>query len=232
MPLDYPVADITKLSRLTSGEISPDQAVIDYFYNDPAVWIGWMAIQGFFDQLSQKFSVGSRIRLRGLVSNPDQFPNDRVATVTYKVTGLEAIPYKPYQKVTVLSEDEAYTYSTADAPNLFWEHYACVYKYRGLVRYQSKAQSPISGNDYFEFSPPQLAIHLSAGDICIVHLIALSGFTVSPWTVFQARCETPDRVHIRWAPYPEVTPGPPGPPEGTTVNVWCEIMNRVPQYFP
>jgi len=232
MPNYLPLADITKLSRITPGEISPDQAVIDYFYNDPTIWLGWMVTQGFFDKLSRKFQLGSRIRLHGLAHNPDQFVSDEQVTLTYKVTGFTNLPHNPpYQEITILAEDEDFVLADADSPNAFWNHNSCVYKFRGIVRYTTKAQAPISGEDYFEFSPIQLGVALSAGDVCLLSVKDLSGFTVVPWTIFNAACVAPDRVNVRWAPFPQTTPGPPGPPAGNTAYLWCEIMNTVPQYF-
>jgi len=98
-------ADIKNLSRVTAGEISFDQAKIDYFYHDPELNFKDVMAPGFFDKLSDKFTMYSHITVYCLGNNPASTPPLAPSLKRFEIVVVSIIPFDPtltYSRVVVL----------------------------------------------------------------------------------------------------------------------------------
>ena len=164
-------ANITKLSRITPGEISSDQAVIDYFYDDSSIWIGDIVQVGtgehFFDRLSGKFQIGSKIRIRAQrakATHPDYDPD--IVTVTYKVSGMQEYnPPRSYKLVSILpTVDVNVIFSLTSTEIIAYDD--IFYKHRGLISYSTTPTAAASGYDDFALGNVGHPVKFSLTDFC------------------------------------------------------------------
>lgn len=135
------------LSRITSGEIGRDQAVIDYFYYDPSITIEEVMSPGFFDGAGYLFykafnaQTYQRISIVAQVGSPNVnpgFPHKYQAVVS-DVEVISAAG-EPPSKFKVTASLGSETYQQVDDPGISppsgpsWHSFFI--KYRGIVRMQ------------------------------------------------------------------------------------------------
>lgn len=139
------------LCRVTPGEVSRDQAVIDYFYDDPDTPIDTIMSIGFFDKAGDLFYYGDnrktyqRINIRaarGVPFDPPDVPA-RFQAVVSDVRIISAPDKARAYKVTVgFGRDTTWQINATPLPfnTLRWHSYFV--KYEGLVRFRSNGTAP------------------------------------------------------------------------------------------
>jgi len=136
----------TLLTRLTSGEVGRDQAVIDYFYYDPQTSMQTMMTKGFFDGAGYLFynsgnpKTWHRISIlarRGYGTNPERPERFSAVVSDVTVTSPAGQPPTSFEVTLALGDDTSYqvddTAPITPAPD--WHNYFI--KYRGICRYTS-----------------------------------------------------------------------------------------------
>ena len=236
------MADITKLSRLTPGEISPDQAVIDYIYYDPNFPIENMrSNNGFFNNISGKFQVGSKIHIVGRRNTtPLTNPLNTVQCVTYQVAGIDDIPNaptnSPQRRITLLPSNHALMQSTAIPDTEALSITAKCYKFKGIIRARTTVDSSLGHEDIY-FHPNSMPVNLKGSDCVIASLINFQDISIDSWFIsyaFSNNVVPPDQnyIQIQWTPIKATTPPAAlGPPADKLYNLYVEIFEPGPVYF-
>jgi len=139
------------LCRVTPGEVSRDQAVIDYFYDDPDTPIDKIMSINFFNAAGDLFYYGDnrktyqRINIRAARGEPFDPPDvpARFQAVVSDVRILSAPGEARVYKVTVaFGKDTTWQINSTPLPfhTLRWHSYFV--KYEGLVRFRSNGTAP------------------------------------------------------------------------------------------
>jgi len=217
-------AQIECLSRLTAGEVSKDQAIIDYFYYDTELNFKDVMTPGFFDKLSKKFKVGSRISFYCLGNNfnpPNSTTLKRLDVIVAALT-----PYTPprnYERVKLLSAPG--TWQTNDLSLDVWESYSCTF--RGLVSWITPPlPNPNPGINVINI--PNILLPLTSEDVIIFNQ-PYPGDTVQRHMVRSVSPQAINVIYAQWAP---VTIGAPlavveDPPAGLPCTMFIEIMSNI-----
>jgi len=224
-------ANISKLSRLTSGEISPDQAVVDYFYYDKKLNFKDLMAPGFFDKISGKFQVGTRMSVYCL-------GDDRPATgLPPSLNRFDVVvgyisdfsPPRSYKQVTLLPGVGTWRTQLSPAVPGLDPWAAWVPVFQGFINWTTPAVVPpgsginavIIENLTVDIEPASMKITFNQpepGDLVFRHMVQ----SVTP--------QANNTVYVLWAPI--TVAGPPvaveyDPPAGQLcemfITIWANI---------
>lgn len=170
----------SRLARITPGEVSPDQAVIDYFYYAPNVPIKTIMSKGFFDGAGYLFYNSNnsrtyqRISIYALKGNLGDPSCERYSAVVSDVTptsGPSQIPPNKFEVTVSLGADTSYSYDdTVVPPPIIESWHNFFIKYQGIVRYTSNY---LPGTPAFIDIPSQYAY--GASDFSTAVLLSAPG---------------------------------------------------------
>lgn len=139
------------LSRVTPGEIGRDQAVINYFYDDPNVTIDEVMSIGFFDSAGDLFyyednqKTYQRINIRaqrGAPFNPPEVPAKYQAVVSDVKVISPPDQARQYKVTVAFGADTTWQLNATTDPSYTdkaWHSYFV--KYEGIIRFDSTGQA-------------------------------------------------------------------------------------------
>jgi hypothetical protein len=229
------------LSRLTPGEIGRDQAVIDYFYNDPETEIDKIMSIGFFDKAGYLFynpaneKTYQRIHIRAARGSPFAHPGRpaRFQAVISDVAvtspaGATPITYKV--SVSFGQDTSEQIDSTPGGGAFLNKAWHCFFtKYEGIVRFVSNGSV---GNETRLHIPSRYP--LGANDFVTATLI---GGKFGPGSIIPT---AGDNIVSAYLDLPSPTiPGIPwevalvqtGPTSNQTLRAWVTVRSPICKFI-
>ena len=224
------------LSRLTPGEIGRDQAVIDYFYDDPTTEIDTIMSIGFFNKAGYLFynpqneKTYQRIHIRAARGSP--FPQPGKPARFQAVVSDVFVTSPPNQtpteyKVTVafgMDTSEQIDATTAGGAFLDKAWHCFFVKYQGIVRFKSDGSYP---------APTSLDIpsryKYSSSDFCTATLLTTGsspGLPAIGDNIVAAYTEPSPVPGINWTVRFLQT----GPTSGNNLRAWVTVRSPIVQF--
>ena len=211
-------AQITKLARIVPGELSPDQAIIDYSYYDPEILVRDILSDGFFNKMSHELTLYSRITVYCLADNLG-LVGPSLKRFEMQVISKEPIPYKNYDHIEILPLPGTWQTNTPGNLNV-WD--VRTLKYQGMVTW-----SPVGGAQYNDISIPNRRINFFSPDIVLFNQPNWAGES-SRHLIQMARVSAPAQISIAWAPtWPagvETYDIAPGQSVNMYIEVWSDLI--------
>lgn len=180
-------ANITKLARVVPGELSPDQAVIDYAYYEPALFLQDILSEGFFNQLSPELTLYSRVSVYCLAENSGSVPAS-LTRFDLVVILKEPIPYKNYDRIKVVPLPGVWQ-DTAE-PDV-WS--VPTLKYQGMVKWTPPANTQAN-----TVLVPNVRVDFVVQDVVLFNQPNCPG-EVNEHLIQVVCVSGPNQLQIKWA---------------------------------
>ena len=179
------------LCRVTPGEVGRDQAVINYFYDDPKTTIDEIMSSGFFDSAGDLFyyednpKTYQRINIRaarGVGFTPPDVPAKYQAVVSDVKVISPPGEARQYKVTVSFGADTSWQIDATLAGgflNKLWHSYFV--KYEGIVRFDSTGLPPIPPNpEEPTVIPIPSRYKLHQSDFCLINLLSSSNAIYTP----------------------------------------------------
>jgi len=165
--------------QMTPGEVSRDQAVRNFFYNDETMYVNDGLAANFWSPAWESLDVGSLIRVRGIIGVQGTTPLPHPHThsiVTFQVWKKELNPpgYRDKYRIWVnIGPNTSYVNSLptggalGDASDLTMQNAVC--KYRGFVMYKPLSNATPAN---WEIDIGASRFHIATTDYCWGKLIS------------------------------------------------------------
>ncbi len=216
-------ARIECLSRLTAGEISKNQAIIDYFYYDQSLNFADVMKPGFFNKLSKKFKVGSKISVYCLGNNtPPIMPSLK----RFDILVGDLVPFsppRPYELVYVFPLGDSLA---SNLPGQRWDVNQILFQ--GLVHWSTPGlPNPTPGINKVLIPDAVLPLNITN---TILFNQPDPGDEIGGHLVRTVIASDPTHIEVKWGVVPVGSPPVQvevDPPGGQACRMYIKILTDI-----